>query len=99
MSSGIPGFCDRQGGFMAAALICALYWPCGTSAQAAEYQLAANTKVQVTIVQWNPAKGEYQRWDALGGTFVVSSEGMIGLPVIGSLHVSDMTGTEVAARI
>ena len=58
-----------------------------------------NTKIQVAIVQWIPSKGEYQRWDALGGTFIVSPEGKIGLPVIGSLHVSDMTGTEVAARI
>ncbi|MDW6021566.1 polysaccharide biosynthesis/export family protein [Mesorhizobium sp. BAC0120] len=99
MRVGIPGFFDRQGRLTAAALICAVCSPLGTPAHADEYRLAANTKIQVAIVQWNPSKGEYQRWEALGGTFVVSPQGTLGLPVIGSLHVSDMTGTDVAARI
>jgi polysaccharide export outer membrane protein len=53
----------------------------------------------VAVVQWNPAKSEYERWDALGGTFLVSPEGMIGLPVIGKLRVSDKSTSEVAVRI
>jgi polysaccharide export outer membrane protein len=53
----------------------------------------------IAVVQWNPSKGEYQRWDALGGTFVVSPDGTIGLPVIGRLQVDDKSSAEVAARI
>jgi polysaccharide export outer membrane protein len=80
-------------------MICVLCACFGAPAWADEYRLAADTKIQITIVQWNPSKGEYQRWDALGGAYQVSPEGTIGLPVIGSLHVSDNTSAEVAAHI
>jgi polysaccharide export outer membrane protein len=70
-----------------------------TPARAEEYKLVANTKIQIVIVQWNPSKGEYQRWDALGGSFVVSPDGSIGLPVLGPVQVGEMTSSEVAARI
>jgi len=79
--------------------MCAALWPFGAPVSADEYRLAANTKVVVAIVQWNPSKGEYQRWDALGGTYQVSREGTIGLPVIGLLRVSDSTTAEAATEI
>ena len=83
----------------AALLICASLLPFAAPALGDEYHLAADTKIQVTIVQWNPAKGEYQKWDALGGTFQVSSDGTVGLPVIGSLRIDDKTSAQAAAQI
>jgi polysaccharide export outer membrane protein len=80
-------------------MIGAMSWLLGTPARADDYRLAADTKIQVAIVQWNPAKGEYQRWDALGGVFQVTADGTIALPVVGSLHVSDKTSIEAAAEI
>jgi protein involved in polysaccharide export with SLBB domain len=75
-----------------------LCWSIG-KARADEYRLAADTRIQVAIVQWNPTQGQYERWDALGGTFQVSAEGTIGLPVIGSLQVGDKTSAEAASQI
>lgn len=89
----------RRGRLAAAILVFTLCHPFGAAARADEYRLAADTKVQVAIVQWNPAKGEYQRWDALGGTFQVSQDGTLALPLIGALHVSDKTSIELAALI
>ncbi|WP_436640337.1 SLBB domain-containing protein [Microbaculum sp. FT89] len=66
---------------------------------AASFKLAPNTKVQVTIVQWNPSKAEYQRWDALGGTFVVSPDMTLALPILGSVDVTDRSGADIAGHI
>lgn len=99
MMPGLAAFHRCRRGIAAASLFCALFWHFGTCALADEYRLAAQTKIQISIVQWNPTKGEYLRWEPLGGTFQVSPEGTIALPVVGSLHVSDKTTVEVAALI
>ena len=89
----------RQRRFATALLVSAAYMFLAVEAQAADYRLAAQTKIHVSIVQWNPSKGEYQRWEALSGDFLVSNQGTIGLPVVGSLDVGGRTSTEVATQI
>ncbi|MGO4706480.1 polysaccharide biosynthesis/export family protein [Microvirga sp. 2MCAF38] len=69
------------------------------TAHADRYPLAPQTKLRVTVVQWIPSKGEYQRWDAVGGEFTVSATGTIALPLVGSMAVADLDGTELAAKI
>ena len=32
------------------------------------YHLAPHTKLQLSILQWCPSKGEYLKWDATGGS-------------------------------
>jgi polysaccharide export outer membrane protein len=63
------------------------------------FKLAPNTKVQVTIIQWNPSKADYQRWDALGGTFVVSPDYTLSLPILGSVDVTNQSSVDIADRI
>ena len=89
----------RHGRFAAALLAGAAHMFFAAGAQADDYRLAAQTKIHISIIQWNPSKGEYQRWEALSGDFLVSSQGTIGLPVVGSLDVGGKTSTEVAAQI
>lgn len=89
----------RQGRLAAALLVGAVHMFFAVEAQADDYRLAAQTKIHVSIIQWNPSKGEYQRWEALSGDFQVSDQGLIGLPVVGSLDVGGRTSTEVAAQI
>ncbi|WP_198021621.1 polysaccharide biosynthesis/export family protein [Mesorhizobium sp. WSM3224] len=89
----------RHGRLAAALLASAAYMFFAVEAQAADYRLAAQTKIHISIIQWNPSKGEYQRWEALSGDFLVSNQGTIGLPVVGSLDVGGRTNTEVAAQI
>lgn len=61
--------------------------------------LGPQTKLRVTVIQWMPTKGMYERWDALGGDFVVSRSGTIVLPVIGTVQVGDLDGAGLAAEI
>jgi protein involved in polysaccharide export with SLBB domain len=79
-------------------LLCGPVLGAGT-AEADPYRLAPNTKVAIAVVQWNPTKGAYERWEALGGTFVVSQDGLLSLPILGSVHVSDQTAPEVATAL
>jgi protein involved in polysaccharide export with SLBB domain len=68
-------------------------------AQADPYRLAPQTKLRLTVVQFMPTKGEFQRWDALGGDVVVSSEGTVLLPVLGPISVSNLDTSQLAAEI
>jgi protein involved in polysaccharide export with SLBB domain len=78
------------------ALLCVLAASPGI---AEPFKLAPNTKVEVSIIQWNPTKAEYQRWDALSGTFVVSPDYTLSMPVIGSVDVTNQSSIDIADRI
>jgi protein involved in polysaccharide export with SLBB domain len=69
------------------------------SAAAAEVRLSPQTKVRLTVVQWMPMKGQYERWEALGGEFIVSDAGTLSLPVIGSVPVGTLDNAGLAAEI
>jgi protein involved in polysaccharide export with SLBB domain len=61
--------------------------------------LPPQTKLRVSVVQWVPAKGEYQQWSAVNGDYVVSAAGTITLPLIGSITASKVSNTELASTI
>ena len=69
------------------------------AAWAGEVPLVAQTKLRLTVIQWMPPKGAYERWDALGGEFEVTQSGTIVLPVIGAVPVGTMDGSQLAADI
>jgi len=75
----------------------------GLATPARSDQLAPETKLRVNVIQWMPTKGVYERWDALGGEFVVSQSGAVVLPVIGSVSVGNLDSaglaTEIAKRL
>lgn len=62
-------------------------------------QITPQTKLRVTVIQWMPTKGTYERWDALGGEFEVSQSGEVVLPVIGPVSVGKLDSTALAAEI
>lgn len=68
-------------------------------ARADSYPLVPQTKLRVTIVQWVPAKGEYQRWDGVSGDFIVSDAGTITLPLVGTISVANVDSAALAPRI
>ncbi|QIG51843.1 exopolysaccharide biosynthesis protein [Nordella sp. HKS 07] len=78
---------------------------CGSSASASadSYQLAPYTKLRLTVLQWNPIKGEYFRWDAIDGEYTVSQDGAISVPLVGSVHTANLDGEklqrELATRV
>jgi polysaccharide export outer membrane protein len=62
-------------------------------------ELVAQTKVRITVLQWMPIKGAYEQWAALGGDYVVTEEGTLELPVIGSVKIGDLGPNKLAAEI
>jgi polysaccharide export outer membrane protein len=69
------------------------------SASADLYQLAPHTKLRLTVLQWNPSKGEYLRWEAVSGEFTVSEVGSISLPLLGSMPVANLDSGRLAVEI
>lgn len=69
------------------------------SALADTAALPPQTKVRISIVQWMPTKGAYEKWDALGGEFLVSPSETLTLPVIGTLSVANLDSRALAANI
>ena len=62
-------------------------------------QLPPQTKIRLTVVQWLPTKGSYEKWDALGGDFLISQEKTVSLPIIGTMSVGHLDGAGLAAEI
>ncbi|QFU17868.1 polysaccharide biosynthesis/export family protein [Microvirga thermotolerans] len=82
-------------GLAAAGFMVLLSQPC----LAQTYPIAPQTSLRITVVQWVPSKGEYQRWDAVGGEFTVSSGGILSIPLVGTIDVSGLDSGSLAARI
>lgn len=61
--------------------------------------LVPQTRLRIGVIQWMPTKGMYERWDALGGDFVVSQDGTVVMPVIGPVSVGELDTTGLAAEI
>lgn len=83
---------------MTAGMLAACGFGWASSAVLAD-QITPQTKLRVTVIQWMPTKGTYERWDALGGEFEVSPSGEVVLPVIGAVPVGKLDSTALAAEI
>jgi protein involved in polysaccharide export with SLBB domain len=71
-----------------------------TSALAADsVQLTSQTRIRLTIVQWIPTRGAYEKWDALGGEYLISQTGTVTLPVVGTLPVGGLDSAGLAAEV
>ena len=68
-------------------------------AHADEARLLPQTRIKLSVLQWDPAKGEYEDWQALGGEFVVSQAGTVQLPVLGAVPVGKLDGAGLAAEV
>ncbi|WP_341486504.1 polysaccharide biosynthesis/export family protein [Pararhizobium sp. A13] len=86
-----------QAAFIAAAM--SIVGGISTPVLADSAQLAPQTRIRLTIVQWMPTKGLYEKWDSIGGEFLISEAKTISLPVIGTLPVSNLDNVGLAAEI
>lgn len=66
---------------------------------AAAEDIGPQTKIQLTVIQWMPTKGVYEKWEALGGQFVVADDGTISLPVLGAVTVGNLDEAALAEKI
>ncbi|ANY83210.1 hypothetical protein BB934_28430 (plasmid) [Microvirga ossetica] len=83
----------------AAAFIIALSAMLPRQALAERLALVPQMKLRVNIVQWVPSKGEYQHWDSVSGEFVVSTDGTVTLPLLGTFAVTEFDTRELASEI
>lgn len=67
------------------------------SAHGEEYRLGPQDKIRIRVLEWLPARGAYQAWDALDGEYAVSGEGSVSIPLVGSIPAAGM-GSEALAR-
>ncbi len=94
-------FRPYRGPLLAASIAAAMsvFGGMSTPVLADSSQLAPQTKIRLTIVQWMPTKGLYEKWDSIGGEFLISEANTVSLPVIGTLPVSNLDSVGLAAEI
>ncbi|MGR9060705.1 polysaccharide biosynthesis/export family protein (plasmid) [Rhizobium leguminosarum] len=61
--------------------------------------VAPQTKIRLTVVQWMPSKGQFERWDAIGGEYTVSDAGEVSLPFLGSQSVGNLDNASLTNEI
>jgi protein involved in polysaccharide export with SLBB domain len=61
--------------------------------------LVDQTKLRLSVYQFDQSTGQYARWDALSGDIMVEPGNLLDVPVIGVLSVDGRTPRELAADI
>jgi polysaccharide export outer membrane protein len=62
-------------------------------------KLVPQTKIRLSVVQWMPTKGIYERWEPLGGEFAVAEDGTVSLPILGPVAVGGLDESAFAAKV
>ena len=87
-------------GLVALAALLSLSLP-GVSAhaQAPVDAAAPQDKLQLKVLEWLPAKGEYREWTAVGGEYMVSPERTITVPFVGTVTTESRSLSALASDI
>ncbi|MBB4482785.1 polysaccharide export outer membrane protein [Rhizobium etli] len=83
----------------AMSVISALVFVAGAVPPALAGSLAPQTKIRLTVVQWIASKGQFERWDGIGGEYTVSDAGIVSLPFLGSLAVGNLDNEGLTKEI
>lgn len=74
-----------------------------TAASGAPGELAPQTKLRLTVVQFVASTGDYKQWDALGGEMEVAADGTVMVPTLGAIDAAgldpEQLGAEIARRL
>ena len=68
-------------------------------AQAPVDAAAPQDKLQLKVLEWLPAKGEYREWTAVGGEYMVSPERTITVPFVGTVSTASRSLGALAGDI
>ncbi len=87
-------------------IVFCLWWmPCTIAAQQADSQVTLEPRqtIEVRVGRWDAINESFSTWDSLGGTFRVGPDGVVTLPMAGTLDVSGLApeafAESVASRI
>ena len=68
-------------------------------AQAQVDAAAPQDKLQLKVLEWLPAKGEYKEWTAVGGEYTVSPQRTITVPFVGAVSTASRSLGALAGDI
>lgn len=71
----------------------------GSPSFAEEYQLAAQDRLRIKVVEWRPGGQESFEWTALTGEYVVNSAGSLSLPLLGAMNARGKTVDQLSSAI
>lgn len=60
-------------------------------ARAADYQLAPQDRLALRVAQWSPTQQNYVRLDAVSGEYTINADGMVSIPLIGTVKAGGET--------
>lgn len=81
-------------------LVASLVTPCsGAFSQDFGDMLEARDKLNIKILEWLPAKGEYKEWTAVGGEYSISGDGRLRIPFVGEIDTTGQSLDTLTRRI
>ena len=72
--------------------------PCAV-AQEGAYHLGPREKLFIRIGQWDPVTQTYTSWPDVSGEYWVGADGIVSVPMAGSVQAAGLTVTELSAAI
>ena len=73
--------------------------PACALAQGAEYHLGPREKLFIRIGQWDPVSQTYTSWPDVSGEYWVGADGIVSVPMAGSVQAAGLTVTDLSAAI
>ena len=67
---------------------CSLLFSTAAMAQTAPDAISPQDKLQLKVLEWLPAKGEYKEWTAVGGEYTVASDNTVSIPFVGAISTA-----------
>lgn len=62
-------------------------------------EIGPGDTLRIRVLEWRPSTGEPFAWEALEGDYVVGPDGMIALPLIGTIEAQGQDRTAIGAAI
>ncbi len=69
------------------------------AANAADYKLDTDDKVQLRVFEWRAQVDQFFEWQALNGEFQIGQSGTISLPLLGDIPASGFSTSELAEEV
>ena len=78
---------------------CSMLFSTAAMAQTAPDAISPQDKLQLKVLEWLPAKGEYKEWTAVGGEYTVASDNTVSIPFVGAISTAQRSPDEVIAAL
>ncbi|MEL6680546.1 MAG: polysaccharide biosynthesis/export family protein, partial [Pseudomonadota bacterium] len=68
-------------------------------AAALEYRIGPYDRLVLRVLIWDDDLRQYEYWDAVSGEYGVGPEGLLAVPLAGSVEAEGFTAAEIADRV